>query len=217
MKTFKFLFLAATLCIACNPEKVDTRGIKKDMENLKIKKISEGEILSAAESAGGVISDSLQSTISRHLDSAIAKSGIAAAIPFCALQNYPLVDSLEEKYKANISRTSFSDRLANPKNTPDSLEKELLEAYEYSIEKRQQLFKSAQTGKERIIFNAPILLNQSLCLRCHGSPGKDMSQEEYQKLLSAYPKNSSTGLKMNDFMGMWTIKFDKEEFIKGMK
>jgi hypothetical protein len=217
MKNLKFLLIFATLCFACNPDKIDTRRVKKEIEDRKIKKIPEGEIISTADSTGNAIVEALQKIISKRLDSALTKGNLEGAIPFCVLSNYPEKSQIEQSLHATISRTSFPDRLMNPKNAPDELQKQLLEAYSYNLEKNLSLFSNVQVLPKEIAFFKPIFLTEKQCLKCHGTPGKDLTEAEYQKLLSQYPGSKSTKLKMNDFMGMWTVKFDKAEFIKNLK
>jgi hypothetical protein len=217
MKTHKFLFLIFALFVACNPDKVDTRKVKEELKNQKIKKISEGEILGQAESEGIKITDSLQKLISSKLDSALAKGDVENAIPFCILGNYSLVKRLEKTYNASITRTTFADKLRNEKNAPDTHQKEILDAYLYNIEKGLPFFIDVQAKDKEIGFNAPIILTENNCLRCHGSVGKDLSDKEYQKILSFYPKDKLINMKKKDFMGMWTVKFNKTEFIKNLK
>lgn len=217
MKNLKFLLIFVSLCFACNPDKIDTRRVKKEIEDRKIKKISEGEIISAADSIGNYSTNALQKIISQRLDSSLQKGSVEGAIPFCILSNYPEKTQMEQGYHATLSRTSFPDRLMNSNNAPDELQKQLLDAYSFNLEKKLPLSSSIQMLPKEIAFFKPIFLAEKQCLRCHGTPGKNLTEAEYQKLLSQYPKSRSTKLKMNDFMGMWTIKFDKAEFIKRLK
>jgi hypothetical protein len=217
MKTIQFLFIACCFCLACNPDKVDTKAVKKDLENQKIKKVSEGEILSTADVKGSLITDSIQKIISATLDSALSKGSIESALPYCILTNYPVINSLAILHEANISRSTFPDKVRNPSNTPDAFQKEILEAYSYTLEQNLPVFKDVQIKETEVIFNAPILLKEKQCLRCHGTVGKDLSDSEYQKIRAAYPKDKSIGYKMNDFIGLWTVKFNKQEFIKKIK
>lgn len=217
MKLFKFLIVFLAFSSACNPDKIDTRGVKKELESQKLKKISEGEILTEAGNMGNLIVDSLQKTISRKLDSALSKGGIEAAIPFCILSNYALKDSLEQKHEVLISRSSFPEKLRNQKSIPDNFQKEILDAYSYSQEKGLPVFKDVQIREKEIIFNAPVILSEKLCLRCHGVPGKDLTEAEYQLIHSLYPQDKSVNMKMNEVMGLWTVKFNKEELIKNIK
>lgn len=213
-QTIKFLLLIASCCLACNPDRVDTRAVKKELDKLKIKKIPEGQILSKADSLGSLVSANLQGLISKKLDSSFLKGGIKAAIPFCNLATYEEVRNAEQEFHAQIRRTSFPDKLANIKHTPDEDGKEILDAYAYSIEQKLPLYKGVQVKDTEILFHSPILLAENQCLRCHGTPGVDLSEEDFQTLKSLYPQYRSTNRKMNEFLGMWMIKFDKKELIR---
>jgi hypothetical protein len=190
--------------------------VLKELNERKIKKLSEGEILSFSENVGSQIIDSIQRTISFKLDSVLKTGNFESALPFCILSNYPLVSHFENGYDVKITRTSFPNKLRNQKNIPDSMQTQLLEAYSYNAESKTSLFNNVQVSGESILFNAPIVLNEQQCLRCHGVIGKDLTKDEYQKIVSKYPNDKSINLKMNDFMGIWDLKFSKSGIIKKM-
>jgi hypothetical protein len=215
MKSIKFLLLILPLTIACNPEKVDTKVVQKELKEQKIKKVSEGEILSFADNIGGQIIDSVQKSVSFKLDSALNRN-FESALPVCMLSNNPVVSHFEKEYDVKITRTNFSNKLRNQKNIPDALQTQLLEAYRYNLESKTSLFNNVQASGESILFNSPIILTEQKCLRCHGVVGKDLTKDEYQKILTKYPLDKSINLKMNDFMGIWDLKFSKSKIIKKM-
>jgi hypothetical protein len=216
MKSLKFLILLIPLVISCNPEKVDTKGVQKELKEQKIKKVSEGEIISLSESIGEQIISKVQTEISFKLDSALKNGNFDSALKYCKLSNYPLVSRFEKEYELELTRTTFSNKWRNAKSTPDAYQIQILDAYSYNLENEIPSFNNVQEKDEKILFNAPILLNQQVCLRCHGTVGKDLTQKEYQTILAQYPQDKSINHKMNDFLGMWALKFSKRAIIKKM-
>lgn len=217
MKTIKFLFLLSYLCVACNPEKIDTKRVKKEMEGRKIKRISEGEIIQAADSTGNALTSSIQMIISKNLDGSLNKDkgAIETALPFCILSKYPEIDSIAYTFQVKISRNSASP--INPDNRPAAHAKELIEAYAYSSEQKLALSSSTEILQDKILFYKPIMASEQFCLKCHGTPGKDLTEEEYHKIVSKYPTYKPGKVALNEFMGVWSLEFDKKEFIKQMR
>jgi hypothetical protein len=56
-------------------------------------------------------------------------------------------------------------------------------------------------------FFAPIVLNNALCLNCHGEAGKDISAESLTLIRQHYPQDEATGFKLGDLRGAWRIDF----------
>jgi hypothetical protein len=54
-------------------------------------------------------------------------------------------------------------------------------------------------------FFAPIILNNELCLKCHGEPGKDISSENVALIAHLYPQDEATGFKLGQLRGAWRI------------
>ena len=217
MKLIKFAVFLPLIFMACNPDKLDTKAIKEEMNKHKIKRITEGEILSEADFAATAIIDSIQGEINKNLDSALKSGNIGAALPFCMISNLQLLKSLETKHAAKIYRAGFPDKLRNPSNMPDSFQTMVLDGYKYNIEHGLALGKDITMNEEEIIFNNPIILNEKSCLRCHGTVGKDLNEKEYKEILEKYPKDRSIGMKQNDPMGIWTVRFKKDVFIRNMQ
>ena len=81
------------------------------------------------------------------------------------------MDSLEQQYDAEIKRVSMHYR--NPEDQPDGTEKKILEAYQYSLDSGYSLSDNVQkVGSQFILYTKPIVIDNPLCLNCHGEPGK---------------------------------------------
>lgn len=217
MKSVKFLFVLLLLT-ACNPEKVDTSGLKEEMEKYKIKKISQGEIMGQAAKTGSELFELFQvKTVNPGLDSALKGGSFENALPFCIYSSYPQKSELESRYKATISRAGYESRLRNPSNKPDSIQNLILEAYLYNQEKGLNYFNDVQILEQEILYNQPIILDQESCLKCHGNPEKEIGSENYQKIIAAYPSDKSVNFRKGELMGIFSVKLDKEELIRSIK
>ena len=54
-------------------------------------------------------------------------------------------------------------------------------------------------------FFAPIVLNNELCLKCHGEPGRDIAPENAAVIQRLYPQDEATGFKLGQLRGAWRI------------
>jgi len=214
----KYYFLAFSILLgSCNPDKVDTKGVKEEMEKYKIKRITSGEILSSSVNLGDELSSKIQTSIDQKLDSAIKAGGIEAALPFCIAQNNETLKGISKEYTATIKRAGFPAKLRNEQNQPDSLQASLLEAYLFNKEKGFSLSGDALVREKEVIYNAPITIHSKTCLSCHGTVGTDIPEKEYQKLKAKYPNDKSVNFKPDDPIGVWTIIFQKETVIRNIK
>ena len=212
------VFIFFTCLFACNNSNTsqDSSRVKEIMKTHEIKKISDVDILNKALEIGNELAKTSQGALSEKLIQSMKKDGVAESIKFCHEVASPLTDSLSSTYKATIKRTS--NRLRNPRNQPDAIETQLLDAYQYSFDNQLELKESVQMldDKKSVLFTKPIMLNNPACLNCHGEPGKNLKDENNLLLKSLYPSDSATGYKLNDFRGMWSIILDKKTIVNAL-
>jgi hypothetical protein len=213
-----FFLLSFVVIFSCNPPKMDKESqgiVKKELESRRIIKATEGEILAAAQSMGNIIADTSQKALAGELMNALKAGGIGEAIKYCNIAAIPVVDSLANLYKAGVKRTSLNTR--NPANDPTLIEKQILEAYEYSHDNNQPIGENVQElDKEHILFTKPIMIGNAMCLNCHGTPGKDIAPKDHDVLKELYPNDNATGYSMGELRGMWSIRLSKREIIKSL-
>jgi hypothetical protein len=145
-------------------------------------------------------------TLKTHLISAIETEGIGNSIKYCNIQAFPILDSLSKEYGVEIRRTSLKVR--NPKNKPLNIEEDILTEFQEKYKKGEILkpvLKKYQDG--RIVFYSPIIIDNPICLNCHG-PNKIMITKTNEQIInSLYPTDEATGYIIGDFRGMWIVKF----------
>lgn len=187
----------------------------EELANREIKKVSDADIMKAAYAEGSTISENAQKIIFSQLQEQLQNGDIGSALKFCNANAYPLTDSIAAESSSVIRRTSFKTR--NKTNNPDSLEAMLLDSYMYNVENNLTLDDNVQkVDEDYLLYTRPILLNNPLCLQCHGEVGNDISLENYQTIKNLYPEDEATGYKQGDFRGMWSIKLSRKELIKSL-
>lgn len=212
------LALVMLCLISSCGEKNDNRNnpaFLEELANRELKKVSDADIMQAAYARGKGISSAAQTSIFAALQEQIDAEGIQNALKFCNTKAYPLTDSIAAATGAEIRRVSLKTR--NKSNAPDSLESMLLDSYLYNVENNLALDDNIQkVDEEYLLYTKPIVLNNPLCLQCHGDVGKDISAENYETIKSLYPQDAAIGYNVGDFRGMWSIKLSKKKLIKAL-
>ena len=147
--------------------------------------------------------------LSNVLKQKMKEGGVAHAVGFCNARAYPIVDSIATVHQVKIKRTS--DKVRNPLNAADSLENEIIQKY-------QQLMQNGEDAKPMVIeegnasrYFAPIKL-QGLCLSCHGTPGKHISESDYALIMQRYPYDKAIDYSVDELRGIWSITFLDDSF-----
>jgi hypothetical protein len=214
-RIYGITLLTALILSACDERHPDAKKIAEELNNRKIRHITEAEIMSAAEVKGLKTILYFQKAISVKLEGAVKNEGMQKAMQYCLLRNYSFLDSLEKTEHVLIRRTS--DKLRNPLNKPDSIEAGLIQAYEYNFTHHISTNPHPPLMEEKyLLFTSPIVI-EGTCLECHGTVGKEISEENYKIIKAAYPQDQAINYKLEQLRGMWSIRMDKKELIKGMK
>src|SRR4051794_41096379 len=97
----KILTISAVFLIiatGCNPDKINTKGVKEEIEKHKIKKITAGEIMGKADESGSIITTTIQKDITARLNSTLKAGTFENALSVCVTATNPLIKSLELQY-----------------------------------------------------------------------------------------------------------------------
>ncbi len=210
------LLLIPIILFSCNfdKNKVDRSQFEEEISNREIKRVTDVQILEQAYKQGDIISKNSQKAIGRKLKMAIEQGGFGSAIEFCNASVNGIVDSLTTNYSADIKRTSL--KLRNPNNAPNNEEKQLLEAYQYSFDKKFPIKEGTQVLKNGdILYTKPIFI-KGLCLNCHGKPGGTLNQDADARIRDFYPNDKALHYVDGDLRGMWSIKLSKKTLIKSL-
>jgi hypothetical protein len=208
--------LALILFWNCSADKrVDSQAVKEEIEDRKLKKVSEAEILVKVLELGNLVSAESKQTLGKNLQEALQQGGVSHAISFCNVNAMPIVDSLSKSYNATIRRVSFKTR--NPVDQPDEIERALLDAYEFQWKDSIPLNANVQKlGDDRYLFTKPIFVDNALCLVCHGKPENGLLNETAEFIKKEYPDDQATGYEIGDLRGMWSIILPKKNIVKSL-
>lgn len=163
------------------------------------------EDYSKFQQTGDKISNITQGVLLANVGEAIQKGGPKNAVSFCNLNASLIADSLNQKYNCQISRVSAKNR--NPGNALQNKTDNLLWKF-FSAQSPNGSSKDTIVSLNgEITYYKPINIGMPACLKCHGVPGQDIDPETFTELQKLYPNDLATNYKLNDFRGLWKIKF----------
>ena len=184
---------------ACRPDQVehlkDSKRIGVETANWEVKRIMPNDLLRATRWAGDSLTVTADTLLRQTLARELAAGGVQRAMAFCRPEAYRLVDSLAGVLKATARRVSARPR--NPAHLaqlrPEDLQPDTART-------------SRRESQEVFFYQRPIVLNNSLCLRCHGEVGKDISAADYALLRKSFPQDQATGYRLGQTMGAWQVR-----------
>jgi len=201
---------------SCTSDKrIDKDAVQQELKDREIKRVTEAEIVSKVHELGNSIALNAKKTLGKNLKEAIQNGGVENAISFCNTAAMPLVDSLNKALGADIRRVSSEAR--NPNDLPNDLEKKLLEAYKFQWKDSIPQNTNVQAiSDDQYLFTKPIMIDNALCLTCHGTLGNGLTQDTDEFIKSKYPLDRATGYKLGDLRGMWSITISKKKVVQSM-
>ncbi|MEM8892936.1 MAG: DUF3365 domain-containing protein [Bacteroidota bacterium] len=212
------LAVSVLVLLACESKNIDSDQravVQQEMDNRELKKLADVDILNAGKEQAAMLADTAQKLLGGTLMSTIQAEGVPAAVSYCNIVAYPLIDSLSKAYGATIKRASL--RVRNPKDAAEPWEKEILDAYQYGIENVQPIGENARLDEEKkyVLYTKPIAISNAMCLNCHGTEDQVLP-ETANKLSDLYPRDNALGHAFGDLRGMWSIKIPVQEIVKKM-
>ena len=191
------IFFSLLLFISCQSEKA-----QESQNDPKIKEIAMQE--------GNRIAGLAQKALGSQLQKAIGEGGVPYAIQFCNTAAYPILDSVSTKLNTEIKRAAIKAR--NQNDLPTPTEKEILEKHTQELQNGQELAPTLTSlNEEELLFAKPIMINNAICLNCHGTQGKEVTEETAKLITELYPKDKAMGHAFGDMRGIWSIKFAKAD------
>ncbi len=158
------------------------------------------------EERGMQIAQSTKAELGKNLMGQIQKNGVIAALEFCNIEAMPLTDSMSVVHKAHIKRVS--DKPRNPNNKADAMEVVHIKTFKEQVASGKEPTPIITTTGEKVQFYYPIVTN-SMCLKCHGTPGKELEKLTMTNILNYYQADKATGYGENEVRGIWRIEFEK--------
>ncbi|SDY22775.1 Tll0287-like domain-containing protein [Hymenobacter psychrophilus] len=188
---------------ACSPDQVEhlsnTKELALEAPNWEVKRIMPKDLLRATAWAGDSLTRTAERELRQVLADKLAAGGVAAALPFCRPTQLPRTDSLAKTLQATLSRVSSRPR--NPANQAQLTAAELNPA-----DTARQV---ARPSQEVFTYQRPLVLNDQLCLRCHGEVGQDIAAADYALIKQQYPQDQATGYQLGQVMGAWRVSLSR--------
>ena len=144
--------------------------------------------------------------LSGALAEAISRGGPESALPVCSEKAPAIAREVAERHGVTLRRATL--RARNPKNRADDGERAVLESFAAALEK-------GEVPQPRVVghadgsrsFYAPIVLQNALCLQCHGTPEKELAPATLEAIRKLYPDDEATGYSLGELRGLWKVTF----------
>ena len=158
------------------------------------------------EERGMQMAKTTQGELGKNLMGQIQKNGVIAALDFCNIEAMPITDSMAVVHKAHLKRVT--DKPRNPKNQANLAELSHIETFKNQLAAGEEPKPIVTTMGDKVEFYYPIVTN-SMCLKCHGTPEKELEKLTLTKILERYPEDKAIGYGENQVRGIWSIEFSR--------
>ncbi|MFY0688334.1 MAG: DUF3365 domain-containing protein [Cyclobacteriaceae bacterium] len=203
---FILSFFVFSFIQACDPGKpIDREAVQQAIDSREIKKVPKVDIMNKGMELGNAITSEVQMALQKNLMEAIQNEGIPFALEFCNANATNIAQEIADSMGVNVIRVS--EKFRNPNGKPDSLENLILASYQYNIEEQLSIEPAlVEENPKTLLYTQPIMISSGLCLQCHGTIGKELSEENHQTISALYPSDSAIGYKIGDLRGMWAVR-----------
>jgi hypothetical protein len=213
---FRVLFYVILLILihSCDSRTIDRSGLKEEKANRALKKVSEAEILNEAAKLGQKIADEADQLLIKKSNNVLGEH-ITDPVRKANINWIHNMDSLENKFETEIKYLSLitSQKI----DQISSIEAEILEAYQYNLENAISLTENIQKiEKNYLLYNKPIFLSSSSCLRCHGNPGEDIAENTLLSIQKNYPSSKIYGYSLGSVLGFWSILISQKKIVQDL-
>jgi hypothetical protein len=137
-----------------------------------------------------------------QLKQAIEAGGPEGAVAFCNTRAIPITEETSDKLGVKVTRVS--DQPRNPANAASDDELAIIAAYKESLAAGAQPTPEARVHNGEVSAYYPIVTN-AMCLKCHGTPGSDISAATQAVLDSQYPDDRATGYGEKQLRGLFVV------------
>ncbi|MDJ0366736.1 DUF3365 domain-containing protein [Hymenobacter sp. H14-R3] len=203
LSKIKFVLPALLALAACRPDQVrhltGTKEIAEETANWEVKRIMPSDLLQSTRWAGDSLTAYADTLLRRTLARELRKGGVAQAASFCRPQAYPAVDSMARKWHMVPRRAEWQPATASA--TPAAVAASGLRPDTMRL--------IGRPAADTFYYQRPITLANSLCLRCHGQPGHDLTLAEAGTLRQQYPGLRAVGRQPGQVLGAWQLTLER--------
>jgi len=155
---------------------------------------------------GSAISKQVVAVLQKNLKHAIKTDGIDHAIDFCHNRAAFLTDSVSQALGVKVKRVAKKYR--NPSNETNKKESDIYKQFIIDWLSKVPVRPTIIPDKDgHPVYYSIIKINKTVCLKCHGTVGKDMTQERVEKIKKYYPNDKAIDFEYAEPRGMWVITF----------
>lgn len=166
---------------------------------------SAGSPVDPAEAGPKIVAEAF-GRLSGALAEAVADGGPAPALSVCSEKAPAIAKEVAALHGVTLRRAAL--RARNPMNRADAEEKAVLESFAAAIGKKEapqpRVVGHADGSRS---FYAPIVLQNALCLQCHGAPEREIAPATLEAIRKRYPDDEATGYALGDLRGLWKVTF----------
>lgn len=146
-----------------------------------------------------------QKNLLSEVSKAMQQGGPVHAIDFCHAEVDELMQTISGEQNARVAR--IARRYRNPDNRlKDERDSSIYAQWEDAVargEKPQDVLQKAGDGEH--YFYKPIMLGMETCLKCHGTPGKEINEATLEALDERYPDDRARNFELGELRGAWKI------------
>jgi hypothetical protein len=154
-----------------------------------------------------VIAMEVQVALGKTLQEKMRQEGVAGAIAFCNVNALPITDSISRKYGVKVQR--ITDRERNTANRANQNEIALMNRIRDSILSGAQPGNLTLSELEEVSYYSPIV-TADLCLKCHGTLGKEVNPNDYEIISRYYPEDRAIGYGASELRGLWKVTYNSK-------
>lgn len=211
-KVWAFACFLLVIFSGCDNQRADRTGFKEEKARRELKKVSEAEILNEATKIGQDIATEAEKLLEKKSDDFL-EDHVTVPIRKANINWIHGTDSLENHYEVEINYLSLITSKEPESISP--IEAELMDAYQYNIEKNISLSENIQKiESNHLLYNRPIILTSSSCLRCHGTPGEEVAELTLSSLKEVFPSSKVHGYSLGSVMGFWSIRLSQKKIVQ---
>ena len=203
LSRIRFLLPPLLALAACRPDQVrhlpGTKRIAEETANWEAIRIMPNDLLHATRWAGDSLTAYADTLLRRTLARELKKGTLLQAAAFCRPQSYAQVDSMARKWHANPRRAEWQA-------PPASAAPAAIAAAGLRPDTMRLIGRPAA---DTFFYQRPITLSNSLCRRCHGQPGHDLTLAEANTLQQQYPGLKAVGRQPGQVLGAWQLTLDR--------
>jgi len=154
---------------------------------------------------GSEVAATLIQKLGSELKNQMQISGAMGALHFCLQNAQVLTDEVSKESNTQVKRVSLKNR--NPINSATLEEQTMMTKWEKLQASGQTLPMYKLTTNIQHTYYKPILINNEVCLKCHGDIAADSPLAKEIRI--SYPEDKAMGYKMGDLRGMIVVTFPR--------